>query len=443
MTDGEQKPLCFVLMPFNIKTDASGRAINFDVVYSELFKPAIDAAGMEPLRADEERDGGIIHKPMFERLVLCPFGLADLTLANANVFYELGVRHAVRPYTTVLVFERGGQRLPFDVAPLRAIPYDVDAAGKPTNVPELVKLLTDRLQAARDPAPDSPLYQLLEGFVPPDLARLKTDVFRDRVRYSTDAKRRLAEARTKGREAVLALQHELEPLADQEAGVLVDLYLSLRDVEGWEEMLALGDRMPSPLRNSVLVREQRAFALNRLGRRDEAQRILEELIEQQGPSSETYGLLGRVHKDRWHEATSAGRTAEASAHLRRAIAAYKAGFEADWRDAFPGINALTLLEIQKSGQPDFQQLLPVVRYAVERRLVSPGSDYWDHASMLGLAVLGGDAETAEREAGECLAFNPPAWQRETTTRNIRLLYEAKLARGEDVQLIEQILKLLA
>ena len=116
------KPLCFVLMPFGTKPNIAGGTINFDLVYKKLIAPAIEQAGLEPLRADEEMTGGIIHKPMFERLIMCEYAVADLTTANANVFYELGVRHAVRPWSTVLLFAAGGSQLPFDVAPLRALP---------------------------------------------------------------------------------------------------------------------------------------------------------------------------------------------------------------------------------------------------------------------------------------------------------------------------------
>jgi hypothetical protein len=63
-------PLCFVLMPFGRKTDAAGRVTNFDSVYQKLIAPAVAAAGLEPIRADEEKTGGTIHKPMFERLML-------------------------------------------------------------------------------------------------------------------------------------------------------------------------------------------------------------------------------------------------------------------------------------------------------------------------------------------------------------------------------------
>ncbi|HTL10174.1 MAG TPA: hypothetical protein VL307_17990, partial [Chitinophagaceae bacterium] len=84
------KPLCFVIMPFGTKPDAQGKLINFNDIFKGLIQPAIEAAGMEAIRADEETVNGIIHKPMYERLILCDYAVADLTTANANVFYELG-----------------------------------------------------------------------------------------------------------------------------------------------------------------------------------------------------------------------------------------------------------------------------------------------------------------------------------------------------------------
>src|SRR5215510_10490947 len=116
------KPFCFVLMPFGKKKDEGGRVIDFDRIYSEVIKPAVEDADLEPIRADEELVGGIIHKPMFERLMLCDYAVADLTTANPNVFYELGIRHAIRPATTVTVFAKH-QVIPFDVTFLRALPY--------------------------------------------------------------------------------------------------------------------------------------------------------------------------------------------------------------------------------------------------------------------------------------------------------------------------------
>jgi len=429
-------------MPFGKKKDTSGRVIDFDNFYQQVLKAAIEIAEMEPLRADEERDGGIIHKPMFERLVLCHFAIADLTLANANVFYELGVRHAVRPHTTVLVYNAGGQRLPFDVAPLRAIPYHVNEVGSVQNVPEIVSEIARRLNDARNPIDDSPLYQLLDGISPPDLARLKTDVFRDHVSYNAEVKGRLERARASDISAVDEIRTELEPLVDREAAILIDLLMSYRDLSAHQRMVEVIDYMPAPVRQTAMVQEQFAFALNRLLRRDEAQRILEQLIDSQGPSSETYGLLGRIHKDRWDDSVKKGNNIEAMAHLHHAINCYRAGFESDWRDAFPGVNALTLMEIDDPQQPDYLRLLPVVEYAIARRLNSGAADYWDHASMLEIACLKTDEHVSSTEVAECLASHPPPWQRETTTRNLQMLFEARTQRGDDVTLLERILDLL-
>ena len=81
-------------MPFGVKPDGRGGSVDFDAVYRDLLAPGVRDAGLDPLRADQELVGGLIHKPMFERLVLADYAVADLTTANANVFYELGVRHA-------------------------------------------------------------------------------------------------------------------------------------------------------------------------------------------------------------------------------------------------------------------------------------------------------------------------------------------------------------
>jgi hypothetical protein len=118
--DEELAPLCFVLMPFGKKMDAAGRVTNFDSVYTKIIAPAVERAGLEPIRADEEKIGGAIHKPMFERLMLCHYAVADITGANPNVFYELGIRHAMRPRSTVIVFGEGTV-LPFDIALVRGL----------------------------------------------------------------------------------------------------------------------------------------------------------------------------------------------------------------------------------------------------------------------------------------------------------------------------------
>ena len=422
------KPLCFVLMPFGEKPDTAGSIINFDAVYLELIKPAIEESGLEPLRADEEMTGGIIHEQMFERLILCEYAVADLTTANANVFYELGIRHAVRPWSTVLLFAEGGSQLPFDVAPLRALSYRLSADGKPANIDMDKAAVVKRLVDARDAAADSPLYRMIDGY--PDIDHTKTDTFRDRVRYSADMKQQLSTARKSGVAALRHIQAQLGDIQNSESGVVIDLFLSYRAVKAWQDMIDLAGKMSLPLAATVMVQEQLGLALNRKGKAEDAEKVLLELIKKRGPSSETYGILGRVYKDRWEAAQKADEKFEARSFLDKAIDAYLKGFEADWRDAYPGINAVTLMEIKEPPDPRREQLIPVVRYAVERKIAAGKPDYWDYATRLELAVLAKNEENTMTALGDSLSSIREPWEPETTVRNLRLIREAREERKE-------------
>jgi hypothetical protein len=271
------------------------------------------------------------------------------------------------------------------------------------------------------------LAQLLDDF-PDDIQRLKTDVFRDQVRYAADLKAKLAAARRAGAEAVAAVEAELGDIAQADAAAVVDLLLSYRAVSAWQAMIDLVARMAAPLAATVLVREQWAFALNRAGRGAEAEALLRRLIAERGASSETCGLLGRVYKDRWQAARDAGDAALARGLLEKAIGAYLQGFEADWRDAYPGINAVTLMELKDTPDPRQAALLPVVRYAVERRIAGGAADYWDYATRLELAVLARDQAGAAAALADALAHVREDWEAESTARNLELIAAARQAR---------------
>jgi MAP3K TRAFs-binding domain len=428
-------PLCFVLMPFNQKPGPGGSVIDFDAVYTDLIAPAIAEAGFEPLRADEEHAGGIIHKPMFERLILCEYAVADLTTANANVLYELGLRHAVKPWSTVLIYAASGGPLPFDVKPLRGLPYTLGGDGKPAHLAEDRAALVDRLTAARMGNTDSPIFQLVDGF--PDIQRLRADVFRDRVEYNRQIKERLATSRGAGLDAVRAIEGELsataQGLRDAEAGVMIDLLLSYRSVKGWREMIELVPKLSAPLAATPLVQEQLGFALNRVGESERAERVLLDLIQLRGASSETCGILGRVYKDRYEAALNHGDRFAARGFLSKAIQTYVQGFEADWRDPYPGVNAVTLMELSDPPDPRRLRLIPVVAYAIERRIAAGKPDYWDYATRLELSVLGKDADSAAEALADALAAVRESWEPETTARNLRLMREARQRRGEIVE----------
>jgi hypothetical protein len=130
----------------------------------------------------------------------------------------------------------------------------------------------------------------------------------------------------------------------------------------------------------------------------------------------------------------------AAGYLERAIDAYLGGFEADWRDAYPGINAVTLMEIK--DPPDERRLgiLPVVRYSVERKIAKGKPDYWDHATLLELAVLALNRTQASQALVKAFSCIREKWELETTARNLRLIREVRERRGgapEWANVIEQ------
>ncbi|MGE3163572.1 MAG: TRAFs-binding domain-containing protein [Planctomycetota bacterium] len=459
-------PLCFVLMPFQKKRDATGGPdIDFDRIYRQAIEPAVIAAGLTPIRGDQESAGGLILKSIYERLLLCEYAVADLTTANPNVYYELGVRHTARPRTTVTLCANH-HALPFDIKDMRTIRYDLGAhnAFGDAEAAQLRDTLKGQLQQLRaaivSEAPvDSPLFQLLSEWRPAPLSRQKTDDLRARAETESALGRRMVAARSLGKTdrgkalaELAAVRADLGSLDLDEVGSILDLYLSYRAVEAWDEMVALYDDMPVLLQGQVLVREQLGFALNRRasgkskhpGDRERALQVLTSVEQAQGPSAETCGLMGRIHKDLWDEARAADPVV-ARGHLNRAIEAYRRGFHADMRDAYPGINLATLLEVRGDAESLREKLMvvPVVRYAVERRLVAKSPDYWDHATRLELAVLGDDEEAASEALSEALASVRERWEPKTTLRNLRLIEEVRRARGESVAGIAAIIAALA
>ncbi len=260
---------------------------------------------------------------------------------------------------------------------------------------------------------------------PSEVGHLKTDLFRDRFPSNPEVTRALAAARRLGPEAVRAARRVLGPVDEMAPGPAVDLLLSFRATEAWEDMLDVIGAMAAPLQDTVLVREQLGFALNRVGRSREAEIVLRRVLDEHGPDSETLGLLGRVYKDRWRRAVADGDHIAARHHLRNAIEAYVSGFAADPRDVYPGVNALTLMELAGRQDANRDQLLAAVRTSGRRRLGAETVNYWDHAALLEIEVLAGDQATARDQCRHAAAAAEEAWQLQTTIDNLRLIHRAR------------------
>ena len=428
------KPLCFVIMPFGKKKDSNDKLVDFDYVYSALIKPVLEKAGLAPIRADEEMIGGIIHKPMYERLILCEYAIADLTAANANVFYELGIRYTVKPFTTFSIFETG-TKIPFDLVDVRSFPYTYE--GKKIDdlevlIEKLVKYITG---VKKQQLPDSPVYQLLEGIeFKHSLSHEKVEMLRDQVTHENSIREKLSEIigsdipKEEKLQKVLLLEKEMPGKEDWLAGTSMDFMLAFRSLEGFSEMAAFIDSLPPHLKKTQVFQEQYGFALNRAGQKDKAIQVLNKLVEENGPNSETLGILGRIYKDQYNACKDNDRI-KAKGFLNKAIETYLMGFNADIRDFYPGINAATLKYTR--GDKDTAEFAKVVEYSVathldkkvrtsRRNAKSDFDDYWPYATLLELAVLQNDEDKAFDYLSDALATPNELWQRKTTANNLQM-----------------------
>jgi hypothetical protein len=126
---------CFILMPF---------AEWYDRYYNELYIPATKEAGFEPIRADGLFSTGSVMEQIWEQIQKAKVLLADLTGKSANVFYELGLAHALgKP---IILITGNLEDVPFDLRHLRVIVYDI----RVPNWGELLKTyITSYLKNAR------------------------------------------------------------------------------------------------------------------------------------------------------------------------------------------------------------------------------------------------------------------------------------------------------
>src|SRR5262249_46763616 len=144
------------------------------------------------------------------------------------------------------------------------------------------------------------------------------------------------------------------------------------------------------------------------------------------------------------EHVAAGRSVEASAALEEAIRSYVAGFEADPRDYYPGVNAITLslLDDSEEAPARVRRFMPVVAFAVARRGALASNDYWDVATTFELAVVEQDWPTSRRAAGRLVLLGSESWMLRTTLKNLELIKSGLKQRGQDTQTLDQLAETL-
>src|SRR6516165_1299276 len=168
---------CFVVMRFGKQTAVeTGRVLDLDQSYLNLIKPAVEATGLKCIRADEIVHSGLIDVPMYEQLLKSDVVVADLSTSNRNAIYELGVRHALRPFTTVIIAEDGIMKSPFfDLSHIvirtyRHLGEDIGVSEMRRFTAELTAAIKEIQSREAKLRWDSPVYEFIQRLVPPSVA---------------------------------------------------------------------------------------------------------------------------------------------------------------------------------------------------------------------------------------------------------------------------------
>lgn len=424
----EVRPHAFVVMPFGKKKGGDGSLYDFNAIYKILIKPALEEAGFEPFRADEETASGDILTDMFQELLLADLCLCDLSIDNANVYYELGIRHAFRKRGVVHI-QAGRAYMPFDIFNVRTLPYHITAEGVPdpafikSDIQAIARMTKTTWASDRD-AIHSPIFNLLTGLREPEQRALRTPLATGFWREYNEWRERVTVAQRQKRIGdILLLTEEIRnPLIKEEA--IGEAGRALENMGRNELALAQYRKGLEVNSGNLEFRRKEALHLNRLGRVDEAIVKIENLLTDFPNDSEAISYLGRIYKEMWTDSwkhisdkTKRMKSAFDSYHwLIKSADIYLKGFHIDLNNTYPGVNALTLSTIavhladkfddKKDPDPDITRIrkdLPELRgaliFGLEERADDDIADYWTLISLAELRVL-----TAENLSGVVRAY---------------------------------------
>jgi hypothetical protein len=386
----------FIVRPFGKKpvtVDENGVKksveVDFDLIDQTLIQPALQRNNLTGETTGVIAEAGNIRVDMFQMLITYDLVIADISIDNANVFYELGIRHGLRPKGTILIrFTAPGKDVPFDLKTDRYIPYDRKDPGAAAAL--LTQSIKETLLSIRENGrPDSPVFGLLPALSPPDPATLVV------VPRSFQEAVEQAEAQTSDGATTLALLgDEARRLWWGRKGARLvgraqrrlRAFAAARDT--WE---AVRKDLPDDIETNLML----ATIYQRLGDVVKAsqacRRVLENSEAPPAKRADALSQLARNEKAAWAKDFAALETQDAQQQaisdqrLIDALEGYQAGFTEDLNDYYSGLNALGLvvaLERLAELQPDsWASLFPNAR-----RANAALDDYRDQLKQLAGAV---------------------------------------------------------
>ena len=343
----------FVIRPFGVKKDSAGKKIDFDRIHRELIQPALEAAGLGGGTTGEIVDSGNIREDMFALILEADLVVCDITIHNANVFYELGIRHSLRKKRTLLIRgEPTKDPPPFDILTDRFLSYPLDKPARKRA--DLQRMLLASLNSDRPT--DSPVFQMLPSLPEADPAKGREVVpldFREEVQRARAAEAGPLRA---GRGWLRLLADDVQDRRFQREGLklIAAAQWDLRDWDAarssWE---AIRDVTPDDLDANLALANiyERLYRPNRqpelLEKSDQAiERALRGLSKTGARKAEVLALQARNEKTRWRlefeHLASVDERRSAAVHkaLLRAYRGYRNAYLEDLNHYWSGLAAL-------------------------------------------------------------------------------------------------------
>jgi MAP3K TRAFs-binding domain len=418
---------CFMIMPYGRRltqvepSSNSPGEIDFNALWDKAFAPTIKSLGYDPVRADQDT-GALIITQMLERIYFADLVLADMTIPNGNVYYEVGVRHAAKKTGCALLSADWSKPL-FDVAQMRTVRYPlkegniVDATAGA--VSEAIKGPIEALSQG-----DSPVFASIKGYPtnpdPTAAGTMKDVMARTAV---LQGKIRAVRATAKGDRLTaaqaLAQQSISARTASSDAIALIRLVKDcVDDKQDWAWLADFIKKLPADIADIEEVRETFAFALANSGNVAEAIAKLEELLVLAGPSPERLGLLGGRYKRLFADA----KDEDKADLLESTIDAYQRGMELDLNQYYCSSNLPRLYRQRKLNDDQVRAdiVAKVVLAACERAEKLGLADEWLKQTLLGAAFDARECEKAEKLAAEVRSKPGERWKLKSTISDLEL-----------------------
>jgi hypothetical protein len=412
----DAKKTCFVVMGFGKKTDyQTSRVLDLDKSYQYIIKPAAEDAGLDCKRADEIIHSGLIDVPMYDQLLMADVVIADISTSNANAFYELGVRHALRPYTTITIAE-DKMTFPFDVSHLAVRKYH--HLGEGIDFGEVVRMKTELTKAIQTilekPEKDSPVYAFFSDLDPPSRRKIERAVAQSSPQAvaaaAADASK--PERQTNPTMSVLMAQAN-EAIARSDFDTAKTLLNAVR---------TMAPKDPYVLQRLALAtyKSKKPNALEAL--KDSAA-ILAELAPERSADTETLGLWGAIHKRVW----DLTRNRE---NLNTSIFAYEKGFYLK-NDYYNGINLAYLYDLRASlstgadatadsitAQRTRKRVLAICENLLPAGTLRAEDKYWVLATMAEAYTGLREEAKAQDYLKQAKSLDQPNWMIESTDEQL-------------------------